>query len=59
MENPVIAAGERQNNRIPIRRPIDIFNPCECGKRESRATYRNQRLCEHCLYEGWGIKLHD
>lgn len=57
MENPIIASGERHNNRIPYRRPIDLFNPCECGKHESVGSHRNQRLCPACIEEGWEIKL--
>ena len=50
VENPAIAAGERHNNRIPIRRPIDLFDPCECGRAEAAAVFQGkQRLCTSCL----------
>ncbi|CAM4101077.1 hypothetical protein L1N85_10895 [Paenibacillus alkaliterrae] len=50
MENPIIAAGERQNNRIPIRYPRIVMNPCECGVGEAVAVYKGkQKLCITCL----------
>ncbi|RCW44260.1 hypothetical protein [Paenibacillus prosopidis] len=50
MENPIITAGERHNNSIPYRRPIDLFKPCECGRFESVALFKGkQHLCEKCL----------
>ncbi|GKU76887.1 hypothetical protein L3i20_v212840 [Paenibacillus sp. L3-i20] len=50
MDNTAIQAQERHNNRIPYRRPIDLFNPCECGQREAVARYKGkQNLCDPCL----------
>ena len=50
IENPMIASGERQNNRIPYRRPIDLFDPCECGREEAAAVFKGkQRICTNCL----------
>lgn len=49
MENTVIAQQERHNNRIPFRRPIDLFDPCECGRAEAAIVYKGkQRLCVSC-----------
>lgn len=50
MENTAIKAQEKFNNRPTYRRPIDLFDECECGKREAVALYKGtQRLCEDCL----------
>jgi hypothetical protein len=58
MENPIIAAGERHNNRIPYRRPIDLFDPCECGKHEAAVLYNGkQRLCVTCSKGILGVEL--
>lgn len=58
MENSAIQAQERHNNRIPIRRPIDLFSPCECGRHESVAIYKGkQRLCTSCLEGICEVKL--
>jgi len=50
MENPIIKQQERINNRVPYRRPIDLFNECECGRHEAVAIYKGkQKLCTDCL----------
>lgn len=57
MENTAIKTQEKFNNRPTYRVPIDLFNECECGRHEAIATHGKQNLCEHCLLEGWGIKI--
>lgn len=48
MENPIIKAQERFNNRPTYRIPVQ--NACECGRFEAIAMYKGrQRLCEDCL----------
>ncbi|MNH46264.1 hypothetical protein D3C78_1867940 [compost metagenome] len=50
MDNPIIQQQERINNRIPLRRPIDLFDPCECGRHEAAGVFQGkQRLCISCL----------
>jgi hypothetical protein len=57
MENPAIAAGERHNNRITYRRPIDLFDPCDiCSRHESIVRFGKSKLCDSCAAEE-GIEL--
>lgn len=50
MENPIIAAGERYNNRRVIQYREPLHDACECGKAEASAVYKGtQRLCINCL----------
>ena len=50
IENPAVQAQERHNNRIQYRPPIEMFDPCECGRHEAAGVYKGkQRLCIKCL----------
>lgn len=58
MENPIIATGERHNNRrvIPYREPL--HDPCECGRHEAAVLYNGkQRLCVTCSKGILGVEL--
>lgn len=50
MDNPAVKSQERVNNRMTFRRPIDLFDPCECGRADAVSVYKGkQRLCLSCL----------
>jgi hypothetical protein len=57
MENPIVQAQERFNNRsIPYR--IPLYDPCECGKDEAVILLDGkQRLCVKCSKGILGVEL--
>ncbi|CAH1205814.1 hypothetical protein PAECIP111893_02427 [Paenibacillus plantiphilus] len=57
MENPIVQAQERFNNRPPIRHPWPVGKACECGEYEAVSVWKGHRLCEDCLEGIVGVTL--